>query len=329
MEGLLQRIGLGCGRLRGQWEERNSRRLIEAALEAGITYFDTAPSYGGGASERILGRALRGVRSDVQVCTKIGLAGAAPRGGAKLRGMAVAAARAVLPGRVLNALKPRGKAVPAHADRPRGYGNFELQSVRSSLERSLNALESDHVDCLMLHEPRKTDPTDELAQFLRERVHLGAVKRLGVGTYAGLEELPAFGEVAQFALGPSAFSGGHVRIHIGHGLLRNFDRELFERCAMEERVFDTLPDVEVHLREVEGSSALLLNTMMFGAQIDRILVSTGSAVRLRKFLSSAKTIFDSIEAHRNEKSAAALTAAARRYLTAKAACGNGGRSRHD
>ena len=59
---MTDRLGFGCGRLRAGLEERNSRRLIEAALERGIRYFDTAPSYGDGASERVLGLGLREVR---------------------------------------------------------------------------------------------------------------------------------------------------------------------------------------------------------------------------------------------------------------------------
>ena len=46
--------------------------VIEAALERGIRYFDTAPSYGDGASERVLGLGLREVRREVAICTKIG-----------------------------------------------------------------------------------------------------------------------------------------------------------------------------------------------------------------------------------------------------------------
>jgi Aldo/keto reductase family len=324
MDGLSARIGFGCGRLRGRWEESNSLRLIDAALDSGITYFDTAPSYGGGASEKILGRALRGVRANIEIGTKIGLAGAPPGGGAALRGMAVAAARTVLPGRALNMLKRRRGRVPQVKPEVRGYGDFELGSVRSSLEKSLNSLQTDHVDCLLLHEPRKTDPTAELAEFLRDRVRSGVINRLGVGTYDGIEQLPAFGDVAQFALSEAAMNGGGARMQIAHGVLRDFDQGRFERCVMEEGVLEKLPGLGEHLRNSEGSSALLLNAVLFGTRIDRILVSTGSATRLRSFISSAKAMFEYIEPNRDDRVAATLANAARRYLGAKRAAGCSG-----
>lgn len=52
--------------------ERRARRAIRAALEQGITFFDTAPGYGGGRSEEIMGRALEGHRDDVVLATKFG-----------------------------------------------------------------------------------------------------------------------------------------------------------------------------------------------------------------------------------------------------------------
>ncbi len=54
-------------------DERESRRIIERALERGATCFDTANMYGQGASETILGKALAGRRSQVQLATKVGL----------------------------------------------------------------------------------------------------------------------------------------------------------------------------------------------------------------------------------------------------------------
>jgi aryl-alcohol dehydrogenase-like predicted oxidoreductase len=46
----IARVGLGCSRIFGRRELRSSARLVEAALQAGVTHFDTAPSYGNGTS---------------------------------------------------------------------------------------------------------------------------------------------------------------------------------------------------------------------------------------------------------------------------------------
>jgi aryl-alcohol dehydrogenase-like predicted oxidoreductase len=65
-------VGLGCNNFGGRLDEARSRAVIEAALDAGITFFDTADVYGGSRSEEILGRALAGRRSQVVIATKFG-----------------------------------------------------------------------------------------------------------------------------------------------------------------------------------------------------------------------------------------------------------------
>lgn len=71
-------IGLGAWQLgnRRDWahgpDEAQSLALVAAALDAGVTFFDTAPGYAGGESERLLGEALRGHRDQVVLCTKFG-----------------------------------------------------------------------------------------------------------------------------------------------------------------------------------------------------------------------------------------------------------------
>ena len=194
MNTLLTRIGLGCARLRAGAEESNSRRVLDAAVECGIRYFDTAPYYG---SEGVLGRGLRGMRKEIQLCTKVGLPEAAPNSAATLRGSVIAALRAVLPDRALDWLK-RARHVPPRTAPQRGYGNFDVVLIRSSVQRSLEKLDTDHLDCLMLHEPRMSDPTPEVERLLREMVRDGTAARLGVGTGYQLGDLPPFGDVAQF-----------------------------------------------------------------------------------------------------------------------------------
>jgi aryl-alcohol dehydrogenase-like predicted oxidoreductase len=63
-------LGLGGHHVSVSGSEPNARRLVEAALEEGINFFDTAESYGGGSSEAWLGKALAGVRKSVVLMTK-------------------------------------------------------------------------------------------------------------------------------------------------------------------------------------------------------------------------------------------------------------------
>ena len=66
-------VGLGCNNFGGRIDEGASRAVIDAALDAGITFLDTADVYGGGGrSEEIIGRALAGRRERVVLATKFG-----------------------------------------------------------------------------------------------------------------------------------------------------------------------------------------------------------------------------------------------------------------
>lgn len=72
-------VGLGCNNFGWHLDEPASRAVVHAALDAGVTHFDTAEVYGEGRSEEILGRALGARRDEVVVATKFGHGtGAAP-----------------------------------------------------------------------------------------------------------------------------------------------------------------------------------------------------------------------------------------------------------
>ena len=72
-------VGLGCNQLGSRVDEAGTRAMVDAALDAGITFFDTAESYADGSSEELLGRALAGRRDRVVVASKFGWSG--PAGG--------------------------------------------------------------------------------------------------------------------------------------------------------------------------------------------------------------------------------------------------------
>jgi aryl-alcohol dehydrogenase-like predicted oxidoreductase len=65
-------VGLGCNNFGRVVDLAGTRAVVDAALDAGINFFDTAESYGGGDSERFLGKALRGRRGEVVLATKFG-----------------------------------------------------------------------------------------------------------------------------------------------------------------------------------------------------------------------------------------------------------------
>jgi aryl-alcohol dehydrogenase-like predicted oxidoreductase len=65
-------VGLGCNNFGRRVDEAGTRAVVDAALEAGVTFFDTAESYGGGQSEAFVGSALHGRREQVVLATKFG-----------------------------------------------------------------------------------------------------------------------------------------------------------------------------------------------------------------------------------------------------------------
>jgi len=66
-------VGLGCNNFGQRVDEAGTKTVVDAAIEAGINFFDTADIYGGTHSEVFLGRALGTRRSDVIVATKFGM----------------------------------------------------------------------------------------------------------------------------------------------------------------------------------------------------------------------------------------------------------------
>jgi aryl-alcohol dehydrogenase-like predicted oxidoreductase len=76
-------VGLGCNNFGWRIDEGQTAAVVKAALDAGITFFDTADMYGGTRSEEFLGRALGRRRDDIVLATKFGLALDEQRHGAK------------------------------------------------------------------------------------------------------------------------------------------------------------------------------------------------------------------------------------------------------
>jgi aryl-alcohol dehydrogenase-like predicted oxidoreductase len=76
-------VGLGCNNFGRRVDLEGTRAVVDAALEAGVTFFDTADIYGGGQSEELLGQGLEGRRDQVVLATKFGMDmhdGKGPRG---------------------------------------------------------------------------------------------------------------------------------------------------------------------------------------------------------------------------------------------------------
>jgi aryl-alcohol dehydrogenase-like predicted oxidoreductase len=149
-------VGLGCNNFGRRIDEAATRDVVGAALEAGITLFDTADTYRGrhGSSEELLGRALEGRRNDVVIATKFGndMAGAyGPDWGA------------------------------------RGSRRY----VRQAVEASLRRLRTDWIDLYQLHQPDPATPIAETLAALTDLVREGKVRYIGSSNFAAWQVVDA------------------------------------------------------------------------------------------------------------------------------------------
>ena len=140
---LVSVVGLGCNNFGTRVDLAGTHAVVHAALDAGITLFDTADTYGDkGGSETLLGQVLRDRRDEVVLATKFGndMAGA------------------------------YGPDFGARASR---------RYVRKAVEGSLRRLRTDYIDLYQLHRPDGVTPIEETLEALAELVREGKVRYVG------------------------------------------------------------------------------------------------------------------------------------------------------
>ena len=137
-------IGLGAWQLANpDWgvdSKSEGLRIIQKSLGAGCNFFDTAPGYGQGRSEELLGEGLKSVRKDVILCTKFG-----------------------------------------HT--AEGVTDFSTYAIRPSIEASMRRLQTDYLDIVLMHNPRR--------EMMDGRV---------ASQYAELETLKAEGKIREYGV---------------------------------------------------------------------------------------------------------------------------------
>lgn len=146
-------LGLGTNAFGKRADEQTSIRVIDAALDGGINFIDTANIYAGTESERIIGKALAGRRDKVVLATKAGL--------------------------------PRGTG-------PDEQGSSR-RHLQRELEESLRRLKTDHVDLYQIHTFDPYTPLEETLRTLDDFVASGKVRYIGASNYAAWEFMKALG----------------------------------------------------------------------------------------------------------------------------------------
>jgi aryl-alcohol dehydrogenase-like predicted oxidoreductase len=169
------RLGFGCGSVMGRVGRAQSLRAIEMALDAGVTHFDVARSYGYGEAEALVGEALRGRRDKVVIASKFGLN--PPRSAGALRALKPIAQQlaASIPG-MRGVLRTLVGGAAQSGDR------FSVAAAEASLGRSLAALGTDYLDILFLHDCAATDLSDELSGWLDAQIAAGKIRAYGIAT---------------------------------------------------------------------------------------------------------------------------------------------------
>jgi D-threo-aldose 1-dehydrogenase len=151
----------GIGNLYAEVSDADVEAALQAAWDAGVRYFDTAPHYGLGLSERRIGKFLAGIpRDSYVVSTKVG--------------------RLLEPSDGTGLDLDNGFAVPANQRR---VWDFSADGIRRSVESSLERLGLDRVDVLLLHDPDEhwAQAAGEGFPALAELRSQGAVGAVGVG----------------------------------------------------------------------------------------------------------------------------------------------------
>lgn len=145
-------IGFGCASLGGRVGARVGIEALERAYDAGITWYDVAPSYGDGLAESICGKFASKRRGKIYICTKVGMRPSATSATMRLLKPIARASLAVFPGIQprLSAMKPKPFKIPLSAE-----------LIRTSLEDSLRRLRTDYVDVLALHRPTREEVVRE------------------------------------------------------------------------------------------------------------------------------------------------------------------------
>ncbi|CAI9687262.1 aldo/keto reductase [Elizabethkingia anophelis] len=151
------------GNMWGGNEKKDSIASVRASIDNGVTTLDTAPFYGFGLSEEMIGEAIKGFdRSKIQLLTKFGLVWDGSNQGK---------------GEFFFDAEEAGKTIPV-------YKYASKTSVIKEVEESLKRLQTDYIDLLQIHWPDATTPISETMEALEILLQQGKIRAAGVSNYS-------------------------------------------------------------------------------------------------------------------------------------------------
>ncbi len=172
-------LGFGCSAIMGRTGRSESLRALSTAWAAGITFYDTARSYGYGESEALLGEFLRTRRDRAIISTKFGIL-------ARRQPLWKQAAKPLVRA-LLGAMPSARSAVRKHVSGEFMQDQFTVAVLEQSLNESLRKLKTDYVDLLFLHDaPENALQQEELFFALEKLVTAGKVRVAGISAEPGV-----------------------------------------------------------------------------------------------------------------------------------------------
>ena len=168
-------IGLGTWVMGGVWwaepEDEQSIEAIKVSIEGGINLIDTAPAYGYGRAERIVGKAIKGIREKVIIATKCGL---------------------------------------AWDEKGNIFNNLKRESLLKEIDASLERLGVDFIDLYQVHWPDPNTPIKETFETLEEIRQVGKIRYIGVSNYnvEQMEEARKYAKIVSLQPPYSLFNRG-------------------------------------------------------------------------------------------------------------------------
>jgi aryl-alcohol dehydrogenase-like predicted oxidoreductase len=169
----LSLVGLGCNTFGAPLDVEATRKVVHRALDLGITFFDTADSYGNmGGSEEQLGRILGERRKDIVLATKFG--------------------------------NPMTKAGV--------YPGASRRYMMSAVEASLRRLKTDWIDLYQIHRPDPQTPIEETLRALDDLVRQGKVRYIGCSNFAAWQYVDAHWTARHDGLAPMVSCQDHYNL---------------------------------------------------------------------------------------------------------------------
>ena len=144
-------VGLGTNNFGGRIDEAQSVAVVRQALDEGINFIDTANIYGRGVSEERIGVALKGLREDVLIATKVS---------------------------------------GAMGDGPNSKGNSR-HHIMEQVDASLSRLQTDYIDLYQMHFPDSSTPIEETLRALDDLVHQGKIRYIGCSNFSAWQTCEA------------------------------------------------------------------------------------------------------------------------------------------